>query len=108
MTAKELLEITILIIGGGGGAATAGFGFAMYKYGVELTKLQLQIKQQNFDSGRKQQQNIDNLVVELGVVKCDVRDIKGVLMRNGVIHDRAGFPEENIPRRTDWGTIEDA
>jgi len=108
MTTKELLEIAILIIGGGGGAATAGLGFATYKYGVELTKLQLQIKQHNFDSGRKQQQNIDNLVVELGVVKCDVRDIKGVLMRNGVIHDRAGFPEENIPRRTDWGTIEDA
>lgn len=108
MTVKELLEITILVIGGGGAAATGAFTFAMYKYNLEITKLQLEIRTHSFESGRKQQQNIDNLVVELGVIKCDIRDIKGVLMRNGVLHDRAGFPEENIPNRTDWGTIEDA
>ena len=107
MTIKELLEIIILVIGGGGAAATGAFAFAMYKYNVELTKLQLEIKTHSFVSGRKQQQNIDNLSVEIGVIKCDVRDIKGVLMRDGVLYDRAGFPEENIPKRTGW-TIEDA
>jgi|GEM_PF-2072201 len=107
MTIKELLEIIILVIGGGGAAATGSFTFAMYKYNVELTRLQLEIKTYSFESGRKQQQNIDNLVVEVGVLKCDLRDVKGVLMRDGALHDRAGFPEENIPKRTGW-TIEDA
>jgi hypothetical protein len=107
MTTKELLEIIVLIIGGGGATATAGFAFAMYKYNLELTKLQLEIKAQSFNTGRKQQQNIDNIMVEVGVVKCDIRDIKGVLMRQGVLHNREGFPEENIPKRTGW-TIEDA
>jgi len=107
MTIKELLEIMILVIGGGGAAATGAFAFATHKYNLELTKLQLEIKTQSFNIGRKQQQNIDNIMVEVGVMKCEVRDIKGVLMRQGVLHDRAGFPEENIPKKTNW-TIEDA
>jgi hypothetical protein len=107
VTVKELLEIAILVIGGGGAAATGAFPFATYKYNLELTKLQLEIKTQSFNTGRKQQQNIDNIMVEVGVIKCDVRDIKGVLMSQGVLHDRAGFPEENIPKKTNW-TIEDA
>jgi hypothetical protein len=107
MTTKEFLEIIILIIGGGGATATAGFAFATYRYNLELTRLQLEIKAQSFDTGRKQQQNIDNIMVEVGVIKCDIRDIKGALTRQGILHDRAGFPEENIPKRTGW-TIEDA
>ncbi|MEG4583437.1 hypothetical protein QUA71_28095 [Microcoleus sp. MON1_C5] len=107
MTTKDLLEIIILIIGGGGGAATAGFAFAMSKYNTKLEKLEIQLEKSNLNSGRKMQQNIDHLLTEFGVIKCDVRDIKAVLMRQGIIHDRAGFPEENIPRHTDW-TIEDA
>ena len=107
MTIKDLLEIIILVIGGGGAAATGAFAFATHKYNIELTKLQLEIRTTSFESGRKQQKNIDNLIVEFGVMKCDIRDIKGVLMRDGVLHDRAGFPEENIPKRTGW-TIEDA
>lgn len=107
MTTKELVEIIILMIGGGGGAASAGFAFAMSKYSTRLENLSLQVEKHNFSYGRKMQQNIDNLIVELGVLKCDIRDIKGVLMRDGVLHDRAGFPGENIPSRTDW-TIEDA
>ncbi|WP_445244831.1 hypothetical protein [Microcoleus sp. OTE_8_concoct_300] len=107
MTIKELLEIIILVIGGGGAAATGAFAFATHKYSIELKKLHLQIRTHSFESGRKQQQNIDNLTVEIGVIKCDLRDIKGVLIRDGVLHDRAGFPEENIPKRTGW-TIEDA
>lgn len=107
MTPKELLEITILVIGGGGATATGAFAFATHQYNLQLTKLQLEIRTHSFETGRKQQQNIDNIMVEVGVIKCDVRDIKGVLMRQGVLHDRAGFPSENIPSRTDW-TIEDA
>jgi len=114
MTIKDLLEIIILVIGGGGGTAAGAFAFAMYKYNIQLQehinnleRLELAIKNQNFESGRKQQQNIDHIITEMGVMKCDVRDIKSVLINNGILHDRAGFPEENIPKRTGW-TIEDA
>lgn len=62
MTPKDLLEIIILVIGGGGGVAAGAFAFAMNKYSIEITKhtnslekLQLEIKNQNFESGRKQQ-----------------------------------------------------
>lgn len=107
MTIKELLEIAILVIGGGGGAAAGGFAFATSQYKNKLEALQNQIERSNLSAGRKLQQNLDHLLTEFGVLKCDVRDIKSVLVRQGMIHDRAGFPEENIPKRTGW-TIEDA
>ncbi len=122
MTIKELLEIIILIIGGGGAAATAGFAFAVHQEKQKLDELRVDIKdaQLKFQTqlhhtltagqsefARKVQQNIESNRVEIGVVKCDIRDIKGVLMRNGALHDRAGFPEENKPKQTGW-TIEDA
>lgn len=101
------MEITILVIGGGGAAYSAGFAVAMSHYKTKLEKLELQIEKSNLTSERKIQQNIDHLLTEFGVLKCDLRDIKAVLIRQGVIHDRAPFPEENIPKRTGW-TIEDA
>ena len=122
MTTKEFLEIIILIIGGGGATATAGFGFAIYQEKQKLEKLRLELKDYQLDFhdelyrtltagqkefARKVQQNIDANQTEIGVVKCEVRDIKGVLMRQGLIHDRAGFPEENKPKHTGWN-IEDA
>lgn len=107
MTTKELLEIIILVIGGGGAAAAGGFAFAMSQYNTKLEKLQIQIEKSNFTSGRKLQQNIDHLLTEFGVIKCDVRDMKAVMVSQGLIHDRAGFPDENIPKRTNW-TVEDA
>ena len=122
MTTKELLEIIILIIGGGGGAATAGFAFAIHQEKQKLDELRLEIKdyQLNFQAqlhhtlsagqkefGRKIQQNIDSNQVDIGILKCDVNDIKGVLERNHEMKPRADFPSENKPKRTGW-TIEDA
>lgn len=107
MTPKELLEITILVAGGGGGAATGGFAFAMWQYGSKLERLQVQVEKSSFAEGRKLQQNIDHLLGELGVLKCEIRDIKAVLMRQGLRLEHSEFPEENIPKRTGW-TIEDA
>ena len=81
MTTKDLLEIIILVIGGGGGAVAGGFSFAMWQYSSKLESLKLQLEKNNFASGRKLQQNVDNLIVEIGVMKCEIRDIKGVLIR---------------------------
>ena len=121
MSQKELLEIVILVIGGAGGAACAGFAFATKQYLLEVKDFQRQTREDVFDGNkkvldtiavyanliRKLQQNDDNLLNQIGVLKCDVRDNKAVLEREGLIHPRSGFPEENIARRTDW-TVEDA
>lgn len=111
MTTRDLLEIIGIIGGIIGAAATGGFTFATSKYLGEIKDLQRQIANsftKYNDNTRKMQQNLDRVVTEQGILKCDIRDIKGALMRNNIIHERAGYPEENIPRRTDWGAIDDA
>jgi hypothetical protein len=122
VTTKELLEIIILIIGGGGGAATAGFAFAIHQEKQKLEKLRIEIKDYQLDFqtqlhhtltagqkefARKVQQNIDSNQVEIGILKCDINDIKGVLQRNHQMKPRTDFPSENKPKHTGW-TIEDA
>lgn len=122
MTTKEFLEIIILIIGGGGGAATAGFAFAVHQEKQKLNELRLEIKdgQLNFQTqlhraltagqtefARKVQKNIDSNQVEIGILKGEVDDIKGVMQGNYQIKARPAFPPENKPKHTGW-TIEDA
>ncbi|NQE35205.1 hypothetical protein [Microcoleus asticus] len=122
MTTKELLEIIGFFVGIASGAAAGGFAFASYKYSLEIKDLQRQIKNDTDKANnetlknvtkygsdiRKLQQNHDNLLNQVGTLKCDVRDNKAILEREGFIHPRAGYPEEFIPNRTDWGAIEDA
>ena len=122
MTIKELLEIIGFFVGIASGAAAGGFAFASYKYSLEIKDLQREIRNDTFDANketlktvteygnmiRKQQQNTDHIITEMGAMKCDIRDMKIVLTNQGMIHNRAGFPEENIPPRTNWNNIEDA
>ena len=122
MTIKELLEIIILIIGGGGAASTAGFAFAVHQEKQKLEQLRVEIKDSQLDFqtqlhrtltagqlefARKVQQNIESNRVEIGVLKCDVDDIKGVMERTHQMKHRRDFPPENKPKHTGW-TIEDA
>jgi hypothetical protein len=122
VTRKEFLEIIFFVIGGGGATATAGFSFAIHQEKQKLEKLRVQIKDYQLDfqnelyrtltSGQKEfarkvQQNIDSNQVEIGILKCDVNDIKGVLQRNHQMKPRLDFPAENKPKHTGW-TIEDA
>jgi iron uptake system EfeUOB component EfeO/EfeM len=122
VTTKELLEIIILIIGGGGAAATAGFAFAVHQEKQKLNELRLEIKdaQLEFQAqlhraltagqtefARKVQKNIDSNQVEIGILKGEVDDIKGMIKGNYQIKTRSTFPPENKPKHTGW-TIEDA
>ena len=122
MTTKEFLEIIILIIGGGAGAATAGFAFAVHQEKQKLDQLRLEIKdaQLTFQTqlhhtltagqsefARKVQKNIDSNQVEIGVLKGEVDDIKGMIQGTYQIKTRPTFPPENKPKHTGW-TIEDA
>jgi iron uptake system EfeUOB component EfeO/EfeM len=122
VTIKELLEIILLIIGGGGATATAGFAFAIHQEKQKLDQLRLEIKdaQLSFQTqlhrtltagqsefARKVQQNIESNRVEIGILKGEIDDIKGMMQGNYQIKARPAFPPENKPKHTGW-TIEDA
>jgi hypothetical protein len=122
VTTKEFLEIIILIIGGGGAAATGGFAFAIHQEKQKLDQLRLELKdgQLNFQTqlhkvltagqsefARKVQQNIESNRVEIGILKGEIDDIKGVMQGNYQTKARPIFPPENKPKHTGW-IIEDA
>lgn len=117
MSTKELLEIIILVMGGGSAAATGAFAFALTRSRLELKDLKLNLKNEqleftenlyksiNFNQlefARKVQQNIEANRVEVGIIKCDIKDIKGVLEREMNMRQRPSFPEENKPAQTDF------
>ena len=122
MTTKEFLELIILIIGGDGGAATAGYAFAINQEKQKLDQLRIDIKdsQLNFQTqlynyitkgqsefARKVQKNIDYNQFEIGILKGEIDDIKGVMQGTYQTRMRPAFPPENKPKHTGW-TIEDA
>lgn len=117
MTTKELLEIIILVVGGGGAAATGGFAFAITQTKLEIKQLKIDIKDEHLEFAeklhrtinfgqlefaRKVQQNIEANRVEIGIIKCDINDIKGILEREMNMRQRPSFPEENKPPHTDF------
>ncbi len=117
MTTKELLEVIVLVIGGGSAVATGGFAFALTRARLELKDLKLNLKNdqleftenlyKNINSNqlefaRKVQQNIEANRVEIGILKCEINDIKGILEREMNMRRRPSFPEENKPPHTDF------
>lgn len=99
---KSLLEF-ILIIGSLIIMMTSGaFAFATIRAQLAITKIELRISTNQLEFARKVQQNIDNNKVEIGALKCEIRDIKGTLKRDKDFKERQGFPEENIPSNTDF------
>lgn len=99
---KSLLDLLLVILGLLVAGISGAFAFATFKYYLSISKLKLEIERANFRLAQKMQKNIDNLRVQMGVAKCDIRDIKGALTARGIFYDRAGFPEEFIPESTDW------
>lgn len=117
MTTKELVEIILAILGGAGAAATAGFTLASFRAKLQMDRLEIDIKDDQLkftqdlyktihtgqlEFARKVQQNIESNRVDIGELKCDVADIKGVLEREGKMRPRRGFPQENKPPHTDF------
>ena len=97
MTTKDLLEIIAVVVGVGGAAATGGFTVAILRAEARIDRLLMQLDDWH-TFARKAKQNIDHNLVEIGLLKTDVRDIKKVLeMRRAQT-----FPEENKPPRTDF------
>lgn len=116
MTTKELIEVMLALIGGTGGAATAGFTLASIRSKLQMDRLEICIKDQQLEFARnlnktliegqldfeqKVQQNVESSRVQVGELKRDVEDLKGVYERNKWMKPRKGFPPENISPHTD-------
>ena len=106
---KLVLEFLLVVLGLMTAVATGVFSFATYKHHLATSKLKLDVMtaHSNLSTAQtkfavKMQQNVDNLRVELGIAKCDIRDIKGALKCQGTFFDRASFPESSIPESTGW------
>lgn len=99
---KIVLEFLLVVLGLMVAVASGAFSFATYKHYLATSKLKLDITTAHTKFALKMQQNIDNLRVELGIVKCDVRDMKGAMKRQNLFHDREGFPESSVPPATGW------
>lgn len=101
MTTKDLLEIILLVISGGSALATGGFTLATLRAESRIDS-KLQDFQEDIDDlhkfEQKAKQNINHGLVELGLIKVAVRDIKAVLKMNRP----EALPEENKPPRTDF------
>jgi len=64
--------------------------------------IQLAIKNDSQEFARKVQQNIERNKIEIGIIKCEIVDIRGVLGRELGMKKRPDFPRENIPPETDF------
>lgn len=99
---KIVLEFLLVVLGLMTAVATGVFSFTTYKNYLATSKLKLDITTAHTNFAVKMQRNVDNLRVEMGIAKCDIRDMKGAMKRHGLFHDRAGFPDSNVPESTGW------
>lgn len=102
IVSKTLIEF-IFVIGSLLALAVSGaFAVATTRSQLVISNIQLEIRTNQLEFVRKVQQNIDNNKVEIGALKCEVRDIKGLLKREKGFRERQDFPPENIPPHTDF------
>ncbi|MEG4251058.1 hypothetical protein [Microcoleus sp. Pol10D4] len=101
MTTKDLLEIILFAITGGSALATGGFTLATLRAESRMDS-KLEFFQTEIDDMRKfeqkAKQNINHSLVEVGLIKTAIRDIKTVLK----MQRSEALPEENKPPRTDF------
>lgn len=112
MTTKDLLEIILFVITGGSALATGSFALATLRAEDRIEK-KIKDFQDKIDDlhdnlqdkidisrefERKAKQNINNVLVETGLLATAIRDIKTVLK----MHRAEALPEQNKPERTDF------
>lgn len=100
---KTLVEVILVIATLLLTVASGAFYYSTLRAKLEISNIQLRVSAEQLEFARKVQQNIDSNRVEVGVLKSEVRDIKGILKKwNKDVRDRAEFPPENIPPHTDF------
>ena len=99
---KVLIEVLFVIISLLALAVSSAFAVATMRAQLAMAKVQIEIRSDRQEFARKVQQNIDSNRVEIGVIKCEILDIRGILEREKGMKKRPGFPEENKPPHTDF------
>jgi len=121
ITLSKTLVETIFVIGSLLTlAVSSAFAIATIRAQLAIGQIQLEIKKDNHTTqesarniqlaikndgqqfARKVQQNIDRDRIEIGILKCEIADIRGVLERELGMKKRPEFPKENIPPETDF------
>ncbi|MGB7708702.1 MAG: hypothetical protein WBL95_04005, partial [Microcoleus sp.] len=64
---------------------------------LTIAKIQLDMKETQIEFARKIQRNIDNNLIQIGILKREMRNVKNALKRNKTFKDPEEFFKENIP-----------
>lgn len=99
---KTLIELILVIGSLLVLAVSSTFAVSATRAQIAIEKIQLEIETDRLEFARKVQQNIDANKVNIGLLRCDIKDIKGFLERRFAMSKRETFPEENKPQNTDF------
>lgn len=99
---KALVEAIFVVLSLLALAVSSAFTVATMRAQLSMAKVQLEIRSDRQEFARKVQQNIDANRVDIGIIKCEIADIKGVLERELGMKKRQRFPEESKPPHTDF------
>lgn len=90
---EAILTIGSLLVLGVSGA----FAVATIRSQLTIVKIQLDMKETQIEFARKIQRNIDNNLIQIGILKREMSNVKNVLKRHKTFKDREEFSEKNIP-----------
>ena len=90
---EAILTIGSLLVLGVSGA----FAVATIRSQLTIAKIQLDMKETQIEFARKIQRNIDNNLIQIGILKREMRSVKNALKRNKTFKDSEEFFKENIP-----------
>ena len=94
---KSLLE-TILAIGSLLVLGVSGaFAVATIRSQLTIVQIQLDLKESQIEFARKIQRSIDNNLIQIGILKREMRNVKNVLKRHKNFKSPEEFSKENIP-----------
>lgn len=99
---KMVLEVIFLVGSLLALAVSSAFAVATMRAQLGMAKIELEIRTDKQEFARKVQQNIDANKIDIGIIKCEIADIKGVLERELGMKKRQKFPDENKPPYTNF------
>ena len=90
---EAILAISSLFVLGVSGA----FAVATIRSQLTIVKIQLDMKETQIEFARKIQQSIDNNLIQIGILKREMINVKNVLKRHKNFKDPEEFLKGNIP-----------
>jgi hypothetical protein len=94
---EAILAIGSLLVLGVSGA----FAVATIRSQLTIVQIQLDLKESQIEFARKIQRNIDNNLIQIGILRREMNNVKNVLERHKTFKDSEEFFKENIPSDPD-------